>query len=139
MFAVFALFFPVSVAIPATALVHLVNNVFKLFLVGRRADWDVIARLAVPAALAAIGDAWLLGQLTDIPVLVRYDLLGGICEVQPVKLVIGLIIVVFAVLELNPRFATHSFAPRFPVLGGLVSGFFGGLSGNQGAFRRLSF
>lgn len=131
----FALFFPVSVAIPATAVVHLVNNLFKLFLVGRRADWSVVGRFAVPAAFAALGGAWLLGQLTDMPVLVRYDLLGGVREIQPVKLAIGLIIVVFAVLELSSRFATLSFPPRFLVLGGLVSGFFGGLSGNQGAFR----
>jgi hypothetical protein len=89
----------------------------------------------VPAAFAAIGSAWLLGQLTDMPALVRYDLLGGVREIQPVKLTIGLIIVVFAVLELSPRFATLSFAPRFLVLGGLVSGFFGDLSGNQGALR----
>ena len=40
----FALFFPVPVAIAATAVVHLANNVFKVALVGRRADWSVVVR-----------------------------------------------------------------------------------------------
>jgi len=34
----FALFFPIPVAIAATADVHLANNLFKLGLVGRQAD-----------------------------------------------------------------------------------------------------
>ena len=50
---VFALFFPVSVAVAATAVVHLLNNLFKVVLVGRRADWTVVARFGLPAALAA--------------------------------------------------------------------------------------
>ncbi|UYN97049.1 MAG: TSUP family transporter [Enhydrobacter sp.] len=131
----FALFFPVSVAIPATAVVHLVNNLFKLFLVGRQADWKVVARFGLPAALAAVAGAWLLGQLGGLPVLARYGLLGEAREIEPVKLVIGVVIVAFALLELSPRFAELSFPPRYLAAGGLVSGFFGGLSGNQGAFR----
>jgi len=131
----FALFFPVATAIAATAVVHLANNLFKLVLVGRLADWSVVVRFAVPAAVAAMAGAWLLGQLTDMPVLARYDLLGGAREIQPVKLVIGLVIVAFALLELDTRFAALSFPPRFLALGGAISGFFGGLSGNQGALR----
>ncbi len=51
----FALFFPVPTAIAATAVVHLANNLFKLGLVGRQADWRVVARFSLPAALAALG------------------------------------------------------------------------------------
>ena len=131
----FALFFPVTTAIAATAVVHLANNLFKLLLVGRLADWNVLMRFAVPAAVAAVGGAWLLGQLTGMPVLARYDLFGEVREIQSVKLVIGLMIVIFALLELDPRFAALSFSSRFLALGGVISGFFGGLSGNQGAFR----
>jgi uncharacterized membrane protein YfcA len=131
----FALFFPVSVAIAATAIVHLANNLFKLVLVGRQADWGVVSRFAVPAAFAAVAGAWLLSVLADMPAVASYELLGQERELHAVKLVIGLLIVVFAVLELSPWFAGLSFPPRFLVLGGLISGFFGGLSGNQGAFR----
>ncbi|TMA50932.1 MAG: sulfite exporter TauE/SafE family protein, partial [Deltaproteobacteria bacterium] len=37
----FALFLPVPVAVSATAVVHFANNLFKLVLVGRKADWTV--------------------------------------------------------------------------------------------------
>lgn len=131
----FALFFPLTVAIPATAVVHLANNLFKLALVGRQADLGVVARFAVPAAVAAVLGAWLLVLLADMPTLARYELLGLAREVHLVKLVIGVLVVAFATLELSPRFAELSFSRRFLALGGLISGFFGGLSGNQGAFR----
>ena len=41
----------------------------------------------------------------------------------------------FALIELSPRFQSLSFSPRWLPLGGVLSGFFGGLSGNQGALR----
>jgi uncharacterized membrane protein YfcA len=43
--------------------------------------------------------------------------------------------VTLALLELSSRFAGLDFPPRYLILGGLLSGFFGGLSGNQGALR----
>ena len=46
----FALFFPVPTAIAATAVVHLANNLFKVGLVGRHADWRAVVRFAAPAA-----------------------------------------------------------------------------------------
>jgi uncharacterized protein len=55
---VFALFFPVPAAIAMTAVVHLANNVFKIGLVGRDADWGTIARfveLTVAAMMVLIG------------------------------------------------------------------------------------
>jgi hypothetical protein len=131
----FALFFPVTVAIAATAVVHLANNLFKLVLVGQHADWGIVARFALPAALAAVAGAWLLGRLAGIPPIARYEFLGQVRDVHAVKLVIGCLIVAFALLELSSRFADLAFPPRFLTLGGLISGFFGGLSGNQGAFR----
>lgn len=132
---VFALFFPVTVAIPATAVVHLANNLFKVGLVGRRANWGVLLRFAPAAALTAMAGAWLLGLLADMPAVARYELLGQMRELHPVKLAIGLVIILIAILELSPRFSRLAFPPRFLFLGGLISGFFGGLSGNQGAFR----
>jgi uncharacterized membrane protein YfcA len=51
------------------------------------------------------------------------------------KLIIGLLIVAFAFFELLPRFQNLVFDRRYLPLGGLLSGFFGGLSGHQGALR----
>lgn len=133
---VFALFFPLPVAIAATALVHLANNVFKLFLMGRRAAWRVVLGFALPAALAAFLGAWLLGFLADLPALASYHLGSRLAQVSLVKLVIGALILGFAVLELRPSLEAplEVMAGRL-YLGGLLSGFFGGLSGHQGAFR----
>lgn len=131
----FALFFPVPVAIAATAVVHLANNLFKLALVGRQADWSVVARFSLPAAGAAILGASALVMFAGLPVLATYEFLGREHEVTVLNIVIGVLIVAFALLELSPAFAALAFPPRYLVLGGLISGFFGGLSGNQGAFR----
>lgn len=131
----FALFFPIPTAIAMTAVVHLSNNLFKIGLVGRNADWRIVARFGLTAALAAIAGASLLALFAHLPAWTSYQLGDRLHEVTPVKAVVGLLIVVFALLELSPRFAGLSFAPRWMPLGGLLSGFFGGLSGNQGAFR----
>ena len=131
----FALFMPVEVAIGATAVVHLANNVFKLALVGRQADPGIVARFAIPAALAAIAGAMVLMRLSDFPVLATWRAFGLEGRIAPLSLAIGMLIVVFALLELSPAFARLSFPGDLLPLGGLVSGFFGGLSGNQGAFR----
>lgn len=132
---VFALFFPVPLAIAATAIVHFANNIFKFGLMARQADWRVVARFGVPAAVAAIVGAGLLTWFDTMPALASYTLGGSVFEVSVVKAVIGVLIVVFALLELWPRFQTLAFLPRWLPLGGVLSGFFGGLSGNQGALR----
>jgi len=131
----FALFFPVPTAIAATAVVHLANNLFKVGLVGRHADWSVVWRFSIPAALAAIAGASLLAWFADLPALASYTFAGQPREVSAVKAVIGALIVLFAALELWPWFARLAFSARFLFVGGLLSGFFGGLSGNQGALR----
>lgn len=131
----FALIMPAEVAVAATAVVHLANNLFKLALVGRMADRQALIRFAVPAALAALIGAWLLVQLSSASVVARYHAFGSEHTVEALPLVIGTLIVVFALLELSPAFARLSFPTRFLPVGGLVSGFFGGLSGNQGALR----
>ncbi|MBI4740034.1 MAG: TSUP family transporter [Betaproteobacteria bacterium] len=132
---VFALFFPVPAAIAMTAVVHLSNNLFKIGLVGRDADWRTVARFGLPAAVAAFAGASLLALFAHLPALASYSLGGRLHEITPVKATIGLLIVAFALLELSPRFARLAFPPRWQPLGGLLSGFFGGLSGNQGALR----
>ncbi|MGH7542334.1 MAG: TSUP family transporter [Gemmatimonadota bacterium] len=131
----FALFFPVPVAVAATAVVHLANNCFKLVLVGRYADWRIVGRFSVPAVIGAFGGASLLSLTASLPTLVVYHLGAREFQVTPVKVVIGALIVVFGWLEASRGFERLTFPPRYLFLGGLLSGFFGGLSGNQGAFR----
>jgi uncharacterized protein len=132
---VFALFFPVPLAIAATAIVHFTNNIFKFGLMVKQADWQVVARFSVPAAIAAMAGAGLLNLFDKMPVVASYTLGGSTFEITMIKAVIGTLIVMFALLELWPRFQALSFPMRWLPLGGALSGFFGGLSGNQGALR----
>ena len=131
----FALFFPLPIAIAATAVVHLANNIFKTILVGKKADWHVVLRFALPGAAAAILGAWLLTLISDIPAVFLYSIGTSKYEVDIIKLVIGLIIIIFAFLDLIPRLQKLAFDRKYLPLGGMVSGFFGGLSGNQGVLR----
>jgi len=132
---VFALFFPVPLAIAATAVVHFANNLFKFGLMAKQADWPVVARFGIPAALAALVGAALLQRFDRMPVLARYTLGTASFEITAVKALIGTLIVLFALLELSSRLQALALPPRWLPLGGALSGFFGGLSGNQGALR----
>lgn len=132
---VFAIFFPVPVAIAATAVVHLANNIFKLALLARHAEWGVVLRFSLPAVVAAIVGARALFLFAGLPVLATYEWAGRVHEITALKAVVGALIVLFAIVELVPRLEKLSFPPRYLLLGGLLSGFFGGLTGNQGAFR----
>jgi len=132
---VFALFFPAPLAVAATAVVHFANNLFKFGLMFGQADWRVVARFGVPAALTAFIGASLLTWFDRLPPWVEYQLAGAAHEITAVKAVIGLLIMIFAGLELSPRVQALAIPARYLPLGGALSGFFGGLSGNQGALR----
>jgi hypothetical protein len=131
----FALFFPVHIAIAATAVVHLANNIFKVILVGRNANWTVVWRFALPGAAAAFAGALVLSRIAQSPPLWIYYLGEQARTITVTKLVVGLLIIAFACLELIPRLARMTFDRKYLVYGGLLSGFIGGLSGNQGALR----
>lgn len=134
---VVAIFFPLEVAIGITAMVHFANNLFKLVLLGRQADLGVVAHFGIPAVAAALLGAVLLGWLAGLSPLHEYPIMGSMAQVTPVKLIIGSLILVFVVLEFLPGFKQLRFGQELLPLGGLVSGFFGGLSGHQGAFRSM--
>lgn len=132
----FALLFPVEVAIAATAVVHLANNLFKLALLGRHAVAGVVLRFGLPAAVTAFGGALVLRALSDLPPLGSWQAAGRSFEISPVGLVVGILVLAFAVLEGVPAVESRlELGRRSLALGGALSGFFGGLSGHQGALR----
>ena len=136
MLPVFALFFPVEMAVVATALVHGANNVFKVSLLGRNADREVVLKFGLTAIFAAVLGALALGWLAQLNAAMSLEVNEGVVSrVTPVKLTIGLMMIGFALFELLPRFRQLEFDRRYLPLGGLLSGFFGGLSGHQGALR----
>jgi len=134
---VFALFFPLEVAIGLTAVVHLANNLFKLALVGKYADRGVVLRFGLPALAAAFLGAEALLRLAGLPALATYQLFGHTLQVAPVKLVVAVLMVVFALFEVHPALADFTLPRGWLPLGGVLSGFFGGLSGHQGSLRSI--
>ncbi|HPV57018.1 MAG TPA: sulfite exporter TauE/SafE family protein [Tenuifilaceae bacterium] len=124
---VFAIFFPIDVAIALTGVVHFTNNLFKIFLVGRNTDKAVLLRFGIPAILASFLGAWLLLEITDLPTIYDYQMFGKTFEVSPVKLIIAFILITFALLEIIPKVQKIEFGKEKLILGGVLSGFFGGL------------
>ena len=132
---VMALFFPVETAVAATAVVHAANSVFKMGAVGRNADRGLVTRFGVPAILAAFVGAAALGLVSHIPDITRYTIGSIEAVITPVKLVMGVLMLIFAIFELSPRMQDLRFKDEHLVFGGILSGFFGGFSGHQGALR----
>jgi uncharacterized membrane protein YfcA len=133
----FALFFPVPVAVAATGVVHLLNNLFKGTLFWKRADWRTVLGFGIPAVPAAIAGAWLLALLGDTPRLFEWSAFGRDFGPTGAGLAIGLLMIVLAALELQRWFQTLAAPARLLPVGGLVTGFLGGLTGQQGAFRSI--
>ena len=132
---VFMIFFPVELAIALTGVVHFCNNIFKIFLVGKNANRSVVIKFGVPAVIAAFAGAWVLLNIPDSQPLFSYELFGKEWEVYPVKFLISILLIIFATMDLVPYFGRLQFGKEKLALGGVLSGIFGGLSGNQGALR----
>ncbi len=95
---VMAIFFPLPIAISFTAIIHLLQNSLKTYLLWRVIDWNVALKFGLTALIASIPGALLLKELSVFGSAKEYVFLG---------------------------------------IKGAVSGFFGGLSGNQGALRSV--
>jgi uncharacterized protein len=132
---VMMIYFPVEIAIALTGIVHLFNNLFKLILVGKHAKKEVLIKFGIPAVLFAILGSFLMLYFKDLPPLYSYSLFNHDFSVYPFKFLVSILLIFFAILDLTPSFQTLAFSPNKLPLGGILSGFFGGLSGNQGAFR----
>lgn len=132
---VFAIFFPIELAIGLTAIVHFLNNLFKLFLLGKHANKKIVLEFGLPALLFAFIGALTLNYLTDIPSIAEYSFSNKTFIVTPVKLTISILLIGFALFEIIPKLSNLQFNQKYLIIGGVLSGFFGGLSGNQGALR----
>lgn len=129
------IFFPLPIAIAMTAFVHFLNNIFKFLLLRKAIQWNATLKFALPAIIAAVPGAILLNYLSDLPPLFSYSLFHTSFTMTPIKIVIGLLLIIFSTLELRSMGESLIFKSKWLPVGGLISGFFGGLSGQQGAFR----
>ncbi len=132
---IFGIFFPLNVAVALTGIVHLLNNFFKLSLLGKNASREMVLRFGLPSVVGGFLGAIGLAALSHAPVLFTWECCGKTMEVTLLKLAISVLMVVFALMEIVPVLKNLKFGTRYLTFGGLLSGFFGGLSGHQGALR----
>ena len=129
------IYFPVEIAVAFTGIVHFSNNIFKLFIVGNKANKEVLVKFGLPAIFAAFIGSYFLFNMNTEYIIYSYNLLGQIKSISLVKFIVSLLLIVFASFDLIPFFKKLEFGKKSLPIGGLLSGFFGGWSGNQGALR----
>lgn len=132
---VFALFFNLETSIALTAIVHFLNNVFKFFLVYKNINVQLVLKFGIPSLLFAFLGAWLLKQFSVTESLFAYEISGHEFSITLIGITIGVLMLVFSLWEIIPFLKNISFGKNNLVWGGALSGFFGGLSGHQGALR----
>ena len=95
----------------------------------------VIAIALIPAILFAFLGAYLLTLLTEMQPIFQYSISEKVFEVMPLKLIIGLLLIIFSLFDFIPKLKNLEFDKKYLSLGGVLSGFCGGISGHQGALR----
>lgn len=125
-------------AVPMVATVHLLNSCYKVFLTYKQANQEILLKFGIPALVSAATGAWLLVRISEhVSTIHPYASLGWNQEVSLIKLVVGWSIVIIAIVEASAWFKSRAISKTWMPLGGILSGFFGGLTGHQGAFRTI--
>lgn len=132
---VFGIFFPIEVAVVLTAIVHFLNNLFKLIIFGRNANKEIVLKFGLPAIFFAFIGAYLLNLLSKSIFNFEFELFGIQCQITPLKIIIGILLIAFSLFDFIPKFKDMEFDKKYLSIGGVLSGFFGGISGHQGALR----
>ena len=132
---VLMLFFPPPLAIALTGVVHLLNNLYKLILTGRHARKDILTGFGIPAVIASLLGAWLLLRMGTAGTVYAYTWDGQVHTVSAISFTLGILMLAFTLIDLIPLPKRLAETPHHLLIGGLLSGFFGGLSGHQGALR----
>ena len=112
-------FFPPHEAIALVAVVHGLNNGWKLWLFRGHVAGSVARRFAPLMIAGALMGAALQGRLSDALLL----------------MLVGLVLLALVAKSLSQRLREWRFGPHHDRWGGLAAGLLGGLSGHQGALR----
>ncbi len=116
---VFIFFFDIKIAIFFVAIVHLLNNLLKLVLFRRHIDLTILRRFGLAALIGALAGA--LAQIYMVNVML--------------KRAVGMMLIFLGLQEWIPSRFQARFPKSIDPVGGFLSGFLGGLIGNQGAIR----
>ena len=109
---VFALFFPLEMAIALTGVVHLLNNFFKIYLVGKEANWGIVLKFGGTAVISALIGAWLLMSFSETSEWLSYEIGQKEFSITPIKVLVAFLMFGFAFLELMPFFKKLEFAEK---------------------------
>ncbi len=120
---VFMFFWDAPLAVLMAGIVHLCNNILKVALTARSINWNLFRNFGLPAILFAFLGAVLLNKVNELTAL----------KLTPI---FGAILMCFACLEFF-KWKLPIEGPWAMRFGGVLSGFFGGFSGHQGALRAL--
>ncbi len=132
---VFSFLVPLELAIAMTAIVHFLNTIFKFILTFRQIHWKTFFRFGFVSFVFAILGAWVLKSLVIQDWNVNFNLISYEIHTTILKIVIGTLLILFTLLEYFDLVKIKSAGMWGIFLGGFLSGFFGGLSGHQGALR----
>ena len=110
---VFALFFPVDIAIALTAIVHFANNLIKLTIFGKNINWKIALSFGVPSIVTALVGAYLLKILSEMDPVFSFSISGKFFNITPVKLIISVLLLFFAITDVFPQLLKIRFEKNF--------------------------
>jgi uncharacterized membrane protein YfcA len=135
---IFILFFPIDISIALTAVVHFLNNCFKLLLIGKHLNYKVSLYFGSAGVISALAGAYTLSLFSTDNILYSYSWGQNTINVPLLHFIIGILFIIFSILEIIPDGKQKLAIKNATLLiGGSISGFFGGLSGHQGALRSI--
>jgi len=132
---VMLIFFPVEIAIAFTGIIHFSNNIFKLFIISKSINSEVLIKFGGPAVLASFIGSYLLFNINGSDIFYSIYLFGQQRNVTIIKFLVSVLLIIFSLIDLLPVLKNLKFNKKTLPIGGFLSGFFGGLTGNQGALR----
>ena len=108
-------------AVAVVAIVHGSHNAWKLKVLRKSVDYTAVRRF---------GWAMVVGALIGAS-------LNTVVESEPLLLIVGLALIVLPLLSITERWTNFRLPEAEDRIGGFGSGFFGGLTGHQGALRAM--
>ena len=108
-------------AVAVVGIVHGSHNAWKLKVLRQSVDYDAVKRY---------GWAMVVGALIGAA-------LNTAVEADPLLLIVGIALVILTLLSISEKWTNYRLPEAEDRIGGFGSGFFGGLTGHQGALRAM--
>ncbi|MFM7637143.1 MAG: TSUP family transporter, partial [Crocinitomicaceae bacterium] len=96
---VFSLFFSLEIALATTALVHLINGLFKVALTFKNINWPVFMKFGSFAFFGSMFGAYFIYALGDMGLVYSVKLDQSVHDVNYTEFSLGLVMLIFALLE----------------------------------------